>query len=112
MELEQKIERYKELGQRIAELEMQKKALVAEILQSIPKESKSIQVSGHTVKRVRRLSIRTSLEAAKLFEAVKIQEVVDKAKIKRLYEQGQAIPDVTEVEYIQVSSLKEESHIL
>ena len=30
MELEQKIERYKELGQRIAELEMQKKALVAE----------------------------------------------------------------------------------
>jgi hypothetical protein len=112
MELEEKIARYKDLGQQIAELEMQKKTLVAEILQSIPKESKSIQVAGSNVKRVRRLSIRTSIEAAKLFEAVKMQEVVDKAKIKRLYEQGQAIPDVTEIDYIQVSPLKEECHFL
>ncbi len=112
MELEEKIARYKDLGHQIAELEMQKKALVAEILQSIPKESKSIQVAGNNVKRVRRLSIRTSLEAAKLFEAVKMQEVVDKDKLKKLYEQGQNIPDVTEFEYIQVSTLKEECQIL
>lgn len=108
MELEHKIAKYKELGQQIAELEKQKKTVVAEILHCIPKEMKSIQVAGNSVKRVRRLSIRTSLETAKLFEAVKMQEVVDKAKIKRLYEQGEAIPDVTEFEYIQVSSLKEE----
>ena len=112
MELEEKIARYKDLGRQIDELEKQKKALVAEILLSLPKESKTIQVAGNSVKRIRRLSIRTSLEAAKLFEAVKMQEVVDKAKIKRLYEQGQAIPDVTEIEYIQVSSLKEECQIL
>ncbi len=104
MELEDKVAKYKEVGMQIAELEKQKKLLVAEILQYIPKETKSIQVAGLTIKRVRRLSIRTSLGAAKLLDALKIQEVVDKEKIKLLYEQGQEIPDVSEFEYIQVSS--------
>ena len=105
MELEEKIAKYKELGKQISELENEKKALVSEILQCIPRETKSIQVAGNSVKRVRRLLIKTSLEAAKLFHAVKIQEVVDKEKIKQLFEQGQEIPDVKEYEYIQVTSL-------
>jgi len=105
MEIEEKIAKYKELGKQISELEEQKKILVSEILRCIPKETKSIQVAGHSVKRICRLSIRTSLETAKLFKAVKIQEIVDKEKIKRLYEEGQNIPDVSEFEYIQVSCL-------
>jgi hypothetical protein len=104
MELEEKVAKYKELGTQIAELEKEKKLLATEILQYIPKEKKSIQVAGSSVKRVRRLSIKTSLEAAKLYDAVKIEEVVDKEKIKLLYEQGEEIPDVSEIEYIQVSS--------
>jgi hypothetical protein len=108
MDLEKKIAAYKDLGKRIEELERQKKVLVAEILQFIPMETKSIHIAGNCVKRVRRLSIRTSIENAKLFHAVKMQEVVDKEKIKRLYEQGQQIPDVTEFEFIQViASVKE-----
>ena len=109
MTLEDKIAVYKELGKKIDELEQQKKELVAEILQLIPKESKTLQVANYCVKRVSRLSIRTSLENAKLFNAVKMQEVVDKNQLKKLYEQGQQIPDVTEYEYIQVSSLTNEA---
>ena len=109
MNLEKKIAAYKDLGKRIEELERQKKVLVAEILQFIPIETKSIQIAGNCVKRVRRLSIRTSIESAKLFHAVKMQEVVDKEKIKRLYEQGQQIPDVTEFEFIQVTTLVKEN---
>ncbi len=109
MVLEEKIAAYKDLGKRIDELEQQKKVLVAEILQFIPKESKTIHVGGYCVKRVRRLSIRTSLETAKLFNAVKLEEVIDKNQLKKLYEQGQQVPDVTEYEFIQVSSLVREA---
>jgi len=109
MDVEKKIADYKDLGRRIEELERQKKVLVAEILQFIPLETKSIHIGGNCVKRVRRLSIRTSIESAKLFQAVKMQEVVDKEKIKRLYEQGQQIPDVTEFEFIQVTTMVKES---
>ena len=108
MTLEEKVAAYKELGKKIEELEKERKILVAEILQSIPKETKSIQVAGYCVKRVCRLSIKTSLENAKMFDAVKVQEVVDKEKIKRLYEQGQPVPDVSEFQYIQVTSLVRE----
>ena len=106
MTLEEKIAIYKDVKNKIEELENQKKILVAEILQLIPNEVKSIEVAGDFVKRFCRLSIRTSLENAKLFNAVKMQEVVDKEKIKKLYEQGQQIPDVSEIHYIQVSLSK------
>ncbi len=108
MTLEEKIAAYKDLGKKIEELERMKKNLVSEILEFIPKETKAIRVGEYSVRRVRRLSIRTSIESAKLFNAVKVQEVVDKEKIKRLVGQGQQIPDVTEFEFIQVSALVKE----
>lgn len=111
MTLEEKVAAYKDLGKKIEELERLKKNIVREILELIPKETKTIHVANYSVKRVRRLSILTSLENAKLFNAVKVQTVVDKEKIKELFEQGQQIPDVTEYEYIQVSSLVKEQPV-
>jgi hypothetical protein len=112
MTLEEKIAAYKVFGKKIEELEKQKKLLAAEILQSIPKEMNSIDVERYRVRRVSRLSIRTSLESAKLLNAIKMQEVVDKEKIKKLYEQGQEVPDVSEIHYIHVSSLVTEDFAL
>jgi hypothetical protein len=106
MTLEDKVNVYKELSRTIEELENQKKGLVQEILQLIPKETKTVCVLDYQVKRMSRFSIKTSLESARAFGAVKVEEVVDKKKIKQLIEQGQFIPDVSEIHYIQVSSLK------
>jgi len=104
MTLEEKIKAYKELRRKIEELEEKKKVLVAEILDLIPKESKILHVAEYLVKRITRLSIRISLENAKLFGAVKMEEIIDKEKIKKLFALGHSLPDVSEIEFIQVSS--------
>jgi hypothetical protein len=103
--LEEKVRAYKELGKKIEELEAQKKAIVDQILHILPKETKNVQIAEYQVKRISRLSIKTSLENAKLLGAVKTQEVIDRAKIKDLYEQGLSVPDVTEIQFIQVYTL-------
>lgn len=104
MALEEKVAMYKELRAKIEELENQKKNLVKEILELMPKETKSILVADSTVKRYSLLSIKISVENAKILDAVKIQEVVDREKIKKLYASGEQIPDVEEIHYIRVSS--------
>lgn len=106
MVLEEKIEVYKALRKEIEELEMKKKILGAEILSMMPSDTKTLIVASHVVKRYSRLSIRTSLENARLIGASKMEEVVDKDKIKDLFALGQSIPGVTEYKYIQVYSLK------
>ncbi len=103
MTLEEKVRVYKELGQKIAEMELQKKAIVAEILQLFPKEAKTVQVAEYSVKRMARLTIKTSLENARQIGAVKFEELVDKDKIKQLVYRGHAVPDVSEIQYIQVT---------
>ena len=103
MSIEDKVRAYKALGDKIEELEAQKKALAQEILQEMPRENNVLRVAEYQVRRVMRLSIRTSLEDAKLIGAVRVEEVVDRDKIKELYRLKQTPPDVSEIEYIQVS---------
>jgi hypothetical protein len=107
MSIEEMVKAYKEIAQKIEELEEQKKALSSQILPMIPTEVKSVRVADFQVRRCSRLSIKTSLESAKTFNAVQLKEVVDKDKIKSLYEQGYPVPDVTQIEYIQVSKILE-----
>ena len=104
MSLEAKIAKYVELREQIEELEKQKKTLVAEVLELMPKESPQLIVSSYRVKRASIFSIKTTLEAAQQLGAVKTKEVVDKEKIKALYLAGQNPPDVSEVHFIQVYS--------
>ena len=103
MSMEDKVRAYRALGDKIEELEAQKKALVQEILQAMPSDQKVLRVAEYQVRRIMRLSIRTSLEDAKLLGAVKIEEVIDRDKIKELYRINQTPPGVSEFEYIQVS---------
>jgi hypothetical protein len=104
MTLEDKIKTYQELKEKIELLEEQKKTLVSEILQLMPLEQKSIRVDAFTVKKAMRLNIKISVDNARIIGAVKTQEVVDREKIKKLYELGEYLPDVSEIHFIQVYS--------
>ena len=101
--IEEKVKVYKTLTEKIEELEAQKKILAFDILNRMPQEAKSMYVADFQVRRIVRLNIKTSLEAAQSLDAVQWKEVVDKEKIKSLYELGHPVPDVTEIQYIQVS---------
>lgn len=107
MLLETKVAEYVALREKLEELEKQKKALAADILELMPKDTTTAHVSGYRVRRAFLLSIKTPLEAAKNFDAVIMKEIVDKEKIKRLYLSGQNPPGVSETHYVQVSSVKE-----
>lgn len=101
MTLEEQIHLHKEISKKIEELETQKKALSQSIMQAMP--GKSLQIGSYLVKRYSRLSIATPLDQARQHNAIKLEEVIDKDKIKALYKSGQPIPGVKECEYIVVS---------
>ncbi|MBI2743593.1 MAG: hypothetical protein HYX48_06725 [Chlamydiales bacterium] len=101
-ELEDKVVAYKELSRQINELERQRKALGAEILPMLPKDAKTFYIADYRVQRYARLSIKISLEDAKMFSATKVEEVVDKAEIKRLHKLGHTLPDVQEIESLMI----------
>ncbi len=102
MEIEEELHLYKELTAQIEELEKKKKELSASIMAKMTK--KTLHLPHYIVKCISRLSIKTSLEEARRMEAVKMQEVIDKDKIKALYQSGQPVQGVSELYYIQVSA--------
>ena len=106
MLLDEKVRQHKELSLKIAELEKEKKALSAEILEQMPKELNILIVSGYQVKRNSRILIKTSVEEAREFEAVIIEEVVDKDKLKKLHAMGHPIPKLSQYEYITIIAPK------
>lgn len=105
MSLETKIAKYVELRQQIEELENQKKTLVSEVLELLTRETPTVSIPGYRIKRASLLSIKTSLEDAKQFGAIKMKEIIDREKIKKLYMEGHNPPDVSEVYFIQVYTL-------
>ena len=106
MTLEDKVRAYKNLALQIEQLEEQKKSLGAEILQLLSPEVSSQTVAEYKVRRMVKFLIKTPLEEAKQLGAVKIEETVDKAKIKKLVLEGHFIAGVSTFEYVQISSTK------
>ena len=102
MNLEEQVKLYKDLCYKIEELEEQKKLLSLSIRQAM--QGKALKLAGFQIRRCSRLSIQLTLEEARSLNAIKLEEVVDKDKIKALYKEGQAIKGVSEIEYIQVTS--------
>lgn len=97
----EQIKLHKAISQQIEQLEEQKKALGASILNQMP--GSSLQVPGYLVKRFNRLTISVSIEQARSLHAVKLEEAVDKDKIKALHKSGQPIEGVREISFIQIS---------
>jgi len=48
------------------------------------------------------LSIKISIEDAEKLDAVKMKPIVDRAKIRQLYEAGENPPDVSEIQFLQL----------
>lgn len=101
MSLEDQIRQHKEISLKIEELEAQKKALGQEILRAM--EGKSLQVKGYLVKRFSRVSISSTIDQARLFHATKMEEVVDKERLKALFKSGTPVPGIKVIEYIQIT---------
>lgn len=107
MTFDEKIITYKQLKEEIEALEIKKKALLAEILALFPPNVKSVQSGSYQVKRATLISVKMSLEEARLLDLVKIEEQVDKERAKALYKQGEKIPGISETHYIQFYAIKE-----
>jgi hypothetical protein len=101
MDLEEQIKLHKALSKKIEEMEEQKKALGLAIMQQM--QSKTLQIPGFVVRCFNRLSIKLSIEEARSLNAIKLEEIVDKDKIKTLYNSGQLIKGVSEIQYIQIT---------
>ena len=101
MTLEEKIHLHKEISLKIEELEQQKKALGQEIMSAMT--SKTLQIDNYFVRRCSRLSISMTIDQARSFNATRQEEVVDKEKVKVLYQSGTSVPGVKEIEYIQIT---------
>lgn len=101
MNLEKQIETYNEIRKKIEELEQQKKALGMAIMEQM--EGKTMKVADFLIRRYSRLSIKLSIDEARTFDAVKMEEIIDRDKIKALYELGKPLPGVSETQYIQIS---------
>ncbi len=101
MELEEQIRLHKEISKKIEELEEQKRLLSQAIMQSM--SEKTLQMGSYFVRRYSRLSITMTPDEARPYNAVKLEETVDKEKIKELFKQGNSIAGVKEIEYIQIT---------
>jgi len=66
-------------------------------------QSRTLQVPGFLVRCCGRLSLKLSIEEARSLDAVKLEEAVDKDKVKALYNNGQFIAGVSKIHYIQIS---------
>jgi len=102
MNLEDQIKLYKDLSQKIEEMEEQKKALSHTIMQAM--QGRTLKLAGYLVRCCSRLNIKVTLDEARILNAVKLEEIVDKEKIKALCKDGQLINGVSEIKYIQIST--------
>lgn len=69
-------------------------------------KEKILKIGLFTVRRCSRLSIKLTLDEARALNAVKMEEMIDKEKIKSLCQNGQKIHGVTDIEYIQITKMK------
>ena len=105
--IEQKIYSFKDLSCQIDELEERRKALGVEILAAM--EGKTLEVPGAVAKKCERLSIKTSIEDARPLGVTKMEEVLDREKIKKLHKEGATIPGVFVFQYVQVTKKVDEN---
>lgn len=66
-----------------------------------------ISLPGFLVRRYNRLCIKLTIQQARTLNAIKLEETVDKDRIKDMYNKGQSIDGVSEIQYIQISALQE-----
>lgn len=101
MDLAQKIAAYKQLIVAIEALEKEKQRISQEILAEMP--DKRFDTAEFRAIRYQRLSIRPTLELARMLDATKMEEQIDKEKIKQIFYSGVFIEGVEMRSYLTVT---------
>jgi hypothetical protein len=101
MTLEEQVRRHKEISRLLDDLEAEKKALGEVILSAM--SEKKMNLGPYLVKKCSRVSISSTIEEARNLNATKMEEVVDKDKLKQLYSTGESVPGIKETVYIQIT---------
>ncbi len=104
MTLEEKMATYREICQQIKLLEEEKKILAQSILQEMP--SKKMVFTDYIARSYTRLSIHIPIEQARMLDATKMVEQVDKERIKEIHNGGTALEGVKEISYLVITSGK------
>jgi phage regulator Rha-like protein len=105
MNLQDQVKLHKELAKKIEELESQKKDLSIAIMKQMT--GKTLSLPGFLVRRFNRLCIKLTIEQARTLNAIKLEETIDKDRVKDMYNKGQSIDGVSEIQYIQISVLQD-----
>lgn len=105
MELSEKVATYKKLIRQIEALEKEKQQITQEIIAEMP--DRKFETPEFKAIRYQRLSIRPPLEIARQLSATKMEEQVDKEKIKEIFYSGVPIEGVEERSYLLVSAKKQ-----
>ena len=106
MDLAEKIALYKQLIRQIETLEEEKRKISQEIIAEMT--DKRFDTAEFRAIRYQRLSIRPSLELARQLNATKMEEQVDKEKIKQIFHSGVAIEGVEMRSYLTVTRKNQE----
>src|SRR5690348_1391271 len=109
MDLAEKIATYKQLIQQIEILEEEKRKISVEIIAEMP--DKRFDTAEFRAIRYQRLSVRPSLELARELDATKMEEQVDKEKIKQIFHSGVSIEGVEMRSYLTVSVKKRKDEV-
>lgn len=104
MDLETQVRRHKEISLLVAELEKEKKALGALIMSQM--KGKQDLVADFILRKIERYSFAVTLEEARKHDATKMEETLDKDKIKRLVNAGNKIEGVSQYQYVTVTPVK------
>lgn len=102
MDLAEKIAVYRQLIEQIEMLDQQKQKISQEILAEM--SDKKFETAEFKAIRYQRLSMRPSLELARQLDATKMEEQIDKEKIKQLFHAGIPIEGVEMRAYLVVSA--------
>ena len=105
MDLEVQVKRHKEISRLIDELEKERKAIGVALLERM-KGGKLLLVADFVIKKVQRFSFAVSIEEARKHNATKMEEAVDKEKLKSLFIEGSDIKGISQFQYVQVSYAK------
>lgn len=106
MELEEQVRRYKEIMRQVEELEKERKAISASIMERM-KGGKLLLVADYVVRKIQKFTYAVSIEEARKLNATKMEERIDKDKLKSLYAAGSEVKGLSHFHYLQVSISKD-----
>ena len=98
---------YRNLTGQIDALSEKKSEVGNQILAQL--KEKNTMTPRFKVSKFQRVTVRTSLESARVFGCVVQVEDIDKEALRRLYDEGIPVPNIQQSEYIRIAPLAKET---